>query len=76
MNHSYTDEWIPSPSPDGCPCGVLVARHALLFTDRPKPGSTNGEARGASRPASRWLLELLDEEDDRVCVLIADGGDR
>jgi hypothetical protein len=77
MNHSSSNEWIEPPSPgDTFPRGALLARDSLLFTDGPTPCSTTLEAVGSSvAPASRWLLELLDEEDDRVCVLIADGGD-
>ena len=76
MNHS-DHEWMGDPAPvDDLPCGVLLARHSLLFTDRLNPGSTSvGRDGDGEVLASRWLLELLDEENDRVCVLIAEGGE-
>jgi hypothetical protein len=77
MSHSGHDEWISGPSPGNeVPRGVLLAGRSLLFTDCLDPRSNSpGGVRSSTEPASRWLLELLDEEDDRVCVVIAEGGE-
>ena len=75
MTHSSSNEWTEPPSRgDVLPRGSLLDPRSLLFTDGPHPCSTSyGEVSNSAN--SRWVLELLDEEDDRVCVLIADGGD-
>jgi hypothetical protein len=77
MTHSSRTEWMLGSSPGNqVPRGVLLADHSLLFTEGLDSRSTNlGVGHGSTEPASRWLLELLDEDDDCVCVVIAEGGE-